>query len=567
MVEGPGCKQNGERLRSKVLGQKVKSVCGSVTNGTCFTSIIGLEIIDTKTLGKELFIYFDKDLCLKIHFMFNGCFRFGSENRCDLKNEEPLIMISLTRENFSFYYGKVNLASVTECEQKYKEFIDSDICSPTFNAEKVQKAIMKQTNRLICDVLLDQRVLPGVGNVIKNEALFMANINPNTLVKELSCEVIAHCVLKTREFTMYFSKLRQKGSWKKETKALVHGQTKCKNCSNRITVCKLGENRRLTYFCSHCQNNSPVTQNVTIAEEVKSSSHTIKSNKLTGKQDQSISKWFKPSTNCMPWSCTHCTLINKFANDKCNACFQPKEFTEEKTVSSIIGRGAKENFENVMLWTCKHCTLVNKLANDRCNACYQPKEFPEERSVGLTDENILATKETSNQNVLLESEKSSNQNVITLKKKTYQDLISKKREPEEAGDTSTKFKFRKLDHTHDLGKLPDKKNVQGNDFKVDTESNNLTPVTNIVVCSGHKKTAKKSSVSKNNENKGRPFLSCGQPQKCNFFKWADDHHPKCTCGRITVQRQCYKNNSNNGRHFFCCPNQKQMQCNFFKWIE
>ena len=28
--------------------------------------------------------------------------------------------------------------------------------------------------RLICDVILDQEILPGVGNIIKNEALFDA---------------------------------------------------------------------------------------------------------------------------------------------------------------------------------------------------------------------------------------------------------------------------------------------------------------------------------------------------------------------------------------------------------
>ena len=32
----------------------------------------------------------------------------------------------------------------------------------------------RNADRLICDVILDQEVLPGVGNIIKNEALFDA---------------------------------------------------------------------------------------------------------------------------------------------------------------------------------------------------------------------------------------------------------------------------------------------------------------------------------------------------------------------------------------------------------
>lgn len=31
---------------------------------------------------------------------------------------------------------------------------------------------------MLCDVLLDQTVLPGVGNIIKNEALFDSGLHP-----------------------------------------------------------------------------------------------------------------------------------------------------------------------------------------------------------------------------------------------------------------------------------------------------------------------------------------------------------------------------------------------------
>ena len=40
----------------------------------------------------------------------------------------------------------------------------------------------RNSERLICDVILDQLILPGVGNIIKNEALFDAGINPLTKV-------------------------------------------------------------------------------------------------------------------------------------------------------------------------------------------------------------------------------------------------------------------------------------------------------------------------------------------------------------------------------------------------
>lgn len=59
--------------------------------------------------------------------------------------------------------------SSAECLQKYAELIDLDICSPTFDASRATHTIMEHSERLICDVILDQLVLPGVGNIIKNE--------------------------------------------------------------------------------------------------------------------------------------------------------------------------------------------------------------------------------------------------------------------------------------------------------------------------------------------------------------------------------------------------------------
>ena len=55
------------------------------------------------------------------------------------------------------------------CKQKYVDLNDLDICSPVFNFKRAIALVMEQQGRQICDVLLDQLTLPGVGNIIKNE--------------------------------------------------------------------------------------------------------------------------------------------------------------------------------------------------------------------------------------------------------------------------------------------------------------------------------------------------------------------------------------------------------------
>lgn len=57
-----------------------------------------------------------------------------------------------------------------------------DVCSPRFSFSRAESEVKKQKGRMLCDVLMDQKVLPGVGNIIKNEALFDSGLHPSVKV-------------------------------------------------------------------------------------------------------------------------------------------------------------------------------------------------------------------------------------------------------------------------------------------------------------------------------------------------------------------------------------------------
>lgn len=82
-----------------------------------------------------------------------------------------------------------------DCEQKVRAMEALDICSAKFSFSRAVEAVKTERARMLCDVLLDQNVLPGVGNIIKNEALFDSGLNPavkvhfalrNTITKTVS---------------------------------------------------------------------------------------------------------------------------------------------------------------------------------------------------------------------------------------------------------------------------------------------------------------------------------------------------------------------------------------------
>lgn len=74
---------------------------------------------------------------------------------------------------------KLSACRLTEdCEQRVRASESLDVCSPKFSFSRSEEAVRSQRSRMLCDVLLDQAVMPGVGNIIKNEALFDSGLHP-----------------------------------------------------------------------------------------------------------------------------------------------------------------------------------------------------------------------------------------------------------------------------------------------------------------------------------------------------------------------------------------------------
>ena len=71
-------------------------------------------------------------------------------------------------------------------------------------------------------------------------------------------------------------------------------------------------------------------------------------------------------------------------------------------------------------------------------------------------------------------------------------------------------------------------------------------------------------------NYGRPFFTCLEKSKpCSFWVWGDVRpmtRPECRHRLLCVIRKVKKEGSNQGREFFCCPNNKESSCKYFEWV-
>ena len=121
-------------------------------------------------------------------------------------------------------------------------------------------------NREIGDILLDQKLVAGIGNIYRSEALFQAKINPTKLVKDLSSREkknlgysisdTLHRALDCRGSTFsiqpFQTPFREEGSAQKWHKVYGKKNQPCKVCDTEIVAIK-NKGRRI-FFCPKCQN-------------------------------------------------------------------------------------------------------------------------------------------------------------------------------------------------------------------------------------------------------------------------------------------------------------------------
>lgn len=194
--------------------------------------------------GKRLIIQLDTH-ALVTHFLMYGTYRI---NR-DRPEMIPRLALITTKGSFYFYNCSVKCLKQKNIQKLLP--LELDILSPLWNSKQVIQSIKSHKEATIDDILLDQEIFPGVGNIIKNEVLFLAKISPFKKIKELTSKKIMEIVSKARLFSQKFLELRKKNELKKNLQ--IYRKSYCSICNTKVTRIKTGNHARWSYICPVCQ--------------------------------------------------------------------------------------------------------------------------------------------------------------------------------------------------------------------------------------------------------------------------------------------------------------------------
>lgn len=232
--------------------------------------LAGRTIESVVARGKHLLITFSGNLILHTHMRMNGSwhiYRAGERWKRPVQDMRVLIETeTAVAVGFNIPVAEFLTASDLAKHRQLRR-LGPDLLGNSFDARTVFEA-MRQRRDPIAEVLLDQRVMAGIGNVFKSEILFLAEVDPFAKPAELSDaqleRVIATARAQLRANVLPPSRTLSPAFGRRTTRSLdpnqklwVYGRggKPCRRCGAPIQSRATGLYARLTYWCPRCQRN------------------------------------------------------------------------------------------------------------------------------------------------------------------------------------------------------------------------------------------------------------------------------------------------------------------------
>ncbi len=262
-------KINDGRLRYKINRNKIKK-------------IIGLRFKKISRRSKYLLFFFNKDIVMLVHLGMTGKFFFVNHKRTKYKtsfyydinelkdekhdrvifhlsNNQKLIYNDIRKFGFIKFIKRVNLD-----QNAHLKHLGPEPLSPKFNIGYFKNYI-KDKERTIKNILMDQKFVSGLGNIYVNEILFFSGVRPAKKIKKLknieiekiikfSKKIISKAIMLGGSSIKDFSSSSgKKGSFQQHFSVYGKKGENCPTVKCDGKIKKIVIANRASFFCNKCQ--------------------------------------------------------------------------------------------------------------------------------------------------------------------------------------------------------------------------------------------------------------------------------------------------------------------------
>ena len=202
--------------------------------------------------GKHLFVRADGDLWLRLHFGMTGSLQyFKHEERAPTHARVLVIFANNHRLAFDDQrkFGQIGLLKDVD------EFLKKRALGPDalhLDLAKFRKVLGKRRGA-VKSILMNQKLIAGIGNIYADEILFRARMHPATEISGLDDKALEKLFRATRYILEKAIAAKADVDLMPKSWLLPqrHKGGKCPRCGHKLRTAKIGG--RTAWFCVHCQ--------------------------------------------------------------------------------------------------------------------------------------------------------------------------------------------------------------------------------------------------------------------------------------------------------------------------
>ncbi len=255
MPEGDSIAGHARRLRSVLVGRVIEEVSGTapsvrVNSRRVLDAVVG----DIRTVGKNLVIDLSTGYSMRIHLGMSGRWVVGELSAAAPHGSARLVLA--TSAHRVVCYGAPTVAvDRTPAVDAVLARLGPDVLGD-FDDDEFLRRARTVPDQDIASLLLDQRVIAGIGNVYKCELLFLEGIHPARVVSAISDRQLSALARRARSLmasNIGSGRRVTTGSTTRGQETWVYGRPgrPCRRCGTSIAVDRQRE--RVTYWCPGCQ--------------------------------------------------------------------------------------------------------------------------------------------------------------------------------------------------------------------------------------------------------------------------------------------------------------------------
>ena len=233
------------------------------------TAVIGAKILGARRRAKNILIRLSNGKTILIHMKLTG-YLFYSD--CQQKNKFVHVIFSLSDGKCLALSDLRKFAKVTLMDTNKIES-DSDLknlgpepLEKNFTCQKFQEQLLKKPNAKIKQVLMDQAIVAGIGNIYSDEILWATGIHPLQKVASITPAKIKKMYSVMRKILRYSLSiggdsesdyrniLGQRGNFQNKTRAYGHEGESCSKPKCRGIIKRIKIASRSAHFCPIHQN-------------------------------------------------------------------------------------------------------------------------------------------------------------------------------------------------------------------------------------------------------------------------------------------------------------------------